>query len=75
MSIPKIKYTMGTETIKNTSSRKIAVSTTAVLLPALKPSLYKKNIAGPVPPTTDGEIAELNSQSMITLNACFQLNL
>ena len=31
-------------------------------------------MAGPVPPTTEGEMAELNSQSMITLNACPQLN-
>ena len=75
MLVPKTKYTIGTVKTKNTSSKNIAVSTTAVLLPPLRPSLYRKNIAGPVPPTTEGEIAELNSHSIITLNACFHVNL
>lgn len=60
---------------KNISSKNIAVSTTAVLLPPLSPSLYKKKIAGPVPPTTEGDTAELNSHNKITLKACFQLKL
>lgn len=39
MLVPKTKYTIGTVKTKNTSSKNIAVSTTAVLLPPLRPSL------------------------------------
>ena len=37
----------------------MAVNTTAVLVPTVTPSLCRKKIAGPVPPTTEGETAEL----------------
>lgn len=71
--LPTISSISGNIITKYNSSRNEVARTTAVLLPTDKPSLCIKTTATAVPPTVDGEMAEVNSHNMITLNACIQL--
>ena len=61
--------TSGKTRAKNSSSRNDVTMTMPVLRPSEKPSLWTKKMATLVPPTADGVTADVNSHSMMTLNA------